>query len=149
MIFCNLYLHFCVFRSMKIIYSLLAITLLTIGCHSSNTTAIPLQCSFSKKLLPRDSALQGKFPADSARAYTYNTYTVNFDSLLQSLCSNGFLITEAWNSAPNSYLCMDALGPRPVLVLTVSDSTLLKYGFTSGNSGRLGCSTSLYYYKPD
>ena len=134
---------------MKVVRSIFAFFLLTIGCHSSNTTAVQSQCTFSKTLLPRDSALKGKFPADSARAYTYNTYTVNFDSLLQSLYNNGFHIAEAWNSAPNSYLCMDAIGPRPVLVLTVSDSTLLKYGFTSGNSGRLGCSTSLYYYKPE
>ena len=134
---------------MRPVICITTLFLITIGCHSSNTTAVQSLCTFSKTLVVYDSALQGKFPADSAKAYTYNTYNVNFDSLLQSLCNNGFHISEAWISAPNSYRCLDAIGPRPVIVLASSDSTILNYGFTSGNSGRLGCSTSLYYYKPE
>ncbi len=134
---------------MRPVICITTLFLITIGCHSNNTTAVQSHCTFSKTLLAQDSALQRKFPADSARAYTYSTYNVNFDSLLQSLCNIGFHISEAWNSAPNSYLCLDAIGPRPVIVLASSDSTILNYGFTYGNHGRLACSTSLYYYKPE
>ncbi len=134
---------------MKII-SIFILLVVSMGCHSSTTTSVSqAQCIFSKTLLLRDSTLETKFPADSTRTYTYSTFNVSFDSLLQALCSKGFMISEAWNSNRNSYICLDLIGPRPVIVLRVSDSTIFKYGFVQGNHGRLSCSTSLYYYKPE
>jgi hypothetical protein len=83
---------------------------------------------------------------DSTRAYTYQYEVVNMDSLLLSLCSEGFVITDAYNV--ETYLCDDARGPRPVVVLKQTDDRILQHGFWKGSNGRLACAWKIAHYEP-
>ncbi|MDP4243356.1 MAG: hypothetical protein Q8921_11550 [Bacteroidota bacterium] len=83
---------------------------------------------------------------DSARSYTYFTQLVSMDSLLPALCAAGVQIDSAY--CVTSYLCKDMRGPRPVVLLSAADATMLDRGFVLGANGRLACADALVCYTP-
>src|ERR1035437_8555165 len=74
---------------------------------------------------------------DSSRSYTYFTNAVRMDSLLPALCAAGLRVDSAF--FVTQYLCMDARGPRPVVVLRSRDPSMLNRGCSAGATGRLSC----------
>jgi hypothetical protein len=126
------------------LFFLLAFLIVLEGC--THSTGVQSQCVFTKTALLRDSMLLAKVTADSPETYTYKTQNVSMDSLLTSLCFQGFQIAEGWYSI--RYLCKDLRGPRPVIILQKQDPTILQYGFEQGNTGRLACSDSVFHYVP-
>lgn len=83
---------------------------------------------------------------DSARTYTYQTEQVNMDSLLASLCKQGFEIADAYSV--KVYFCSDSRGPRPVVVLKKTDDRMVQQGFWKGSNGRLACGGQIAHYSP-
>lgn len=129
------------------IYSIMIASICLIGC-SHGTSGNQSQCTFTKTILQRDSATWANLPGDTPEAYSYHTNAVAMDSLLSALCNKGISISEAWYCPNDAYLCKDAIGPRPVVILTGADTSMLSRGFVQGNHGRLACGDTLYRYRP-
>lgn len=132
---------------MKTLTALLLVVVL--GASACRTTEPPLTtCTFKTDTLakgPEGAALLDQ-DLDSARSYTFQYEVVNMDSLLASLCGQGFAITDGYYI--NGYLCLDARGPRPVVVLKNADDRMLKQGFWKGSGGRMACAWKIVHYQP-
>ena len=136
--------YFCIMK--RII--LLAISIIWIaGCSTERTVGNDFMCVYRETTLQRDSATWANLPGDSPATYSYNTNAIRMDSLLTKLCEKGISIKEAWYCPNDAYMCKDAIGPRPVVILTASDSSMLSRGFVQGNNGRLACGMRLEKYR--
>ena len=113
--------------------------------HEGGWMPVSPGCRFAVDSLPRTSAIVDA-DLDSTRSYTFVTQQVNMDSLLLRLCSDGLPIEKALFAA--TYLCKDARGPRPVVVLSQPDTLILTRGFTQGANGHLGCAGTELLYHP-
>lgn len=86
---------------------------------------------------------------DTSRSYVYETQQVGFDSLLTALCDGGFAVQAGYYVT--EYLCKDAIGPRPIVVLVKANAMMLNTGFHqlgTGLGGRFGCAQGLDRYTP-
>ena len=88
---------------------------------------------------------------DSSRSFTYQVQPetpADMDTLMTGLCQAGFNVMEG--IYVTAYFCKDSRGPRPVVVLTNSDSRIFSFreGFTQGATGRLSCAGSEIKYTP-
>jgi hypothetical protein len=131
---------------MKFILLTFAVGLVLSSCR---TTEPPLSsCAFKADTLVKgpDGAPILDDQLDSSRSYTYQQEVVSMDSLLVSLCKQGFDIADAYYV--DGYLCADARGPRPVVVLKKTDDRMLQQGFWKGSIGRLACAAKIAHYQP-
>ena len=133
--------------------SLLLLVLAIAGCHYAITgcTGLPpssQQCEFTHDTLNNRTVglVISDDMLDSMRSYTYLTQNVRMDSLLPALCRAGVQIESAYYSIV--YLCADARGPLPVVVLRNPDTTMMARGFTQGANGRLACGGWVLHYAP-
>jgi hypothetical protein len=125
------------------------VLLATLVIASCRTIEPPTQnCTFKVDTLTKspEGAAMHDGQLDSTRTYTYQIEVVKMDSLLASLCSQGFAIADAYYV--NGYLCADARGPRPVVVLKKTDDRMLQQGFWKGSGGRLACAWKIAHYQP-
>jgi hypothetical protein len=132
---------------------LFAATLVAISfaaCSVTDSAVIPEKptCKFQSVRMHTDTLKASALPSDTNVAYEYSTNDVPMDSLLVALCNNGFAIKEGWITPPVVYLCKDARGPRPVVVLDSPDVRMQALGFTRG-LGRFLCGTEVIRYTPE
>jgi hypothetical protein len=120
-----------------------------VACTVTDSTTIPEKptCKFQSVRMHTDTLKASALPRDTNVAYEYFTNDVPMDSLLVALCNNGFAIKEGWITPPVVYLCKDARGPRPVVVLDSADVRMRALGFTRG-LGRFFCGTEVIRYTP-
>ena len=135
---------------MKQIFLLLLLSLIA-SCANTVGTTNSAPCTFVSDTLRRDSVQLGALEdaLDSTKAYVYVTQNVRMDSLLPALCKASVQIQTAY--LVTSYLCKDAIGPRPVVVLNGRDDRLLTQGFHhhgDGLGGRFGCADAIARFTP-
>jgi len=126
------------------------------SCQSSTTTynggTPPTTCIFHRDTLIEDFSDSGKSflflipESDSAATYSAIAANTSIDSLVPSLCAQGFGIKTAYYDL--NYFCKDMMGPRVVVVLTAPNSAILRQNFSPGNQGRFTCATQILRYRP-
>lgn len=140
----------------QLILSILILLLSTMvigGCGNSNSTIVaPPSCAFTKAIVTSDSLPNYPMTSDSSRIYFWPVEMRRlrvevFDSLLNSLCSKGYSVEEAWYPLYNK--CANPLPLDPYIILRKSDSTILQQGLRQGINNPLACGDSIYHFIPE
>lgn len=137
---------------MKLLTFCCLLALAVAGCHfNTGCGGLPFPstaCRFAADTIENrgKQATISDDKLDSTRSYTYYTQAVSMDSLLPALCDAGMRIDTAYYVT--QYLCDDARGPLPVVVLSAPNPSMLNRGFTAGATGRLACASQLVLYTP-
>jgi hypothetical protein len=138
--------------------SLCIISVMLLSCHATSTAynggSPTFTCIFIHDTLTQgvvDDSGTNPFltiipSADSLATYSAIASNVSIDSVLPALCEKGFAIKSAYYDL--EYRCMDAIGPRVVVVLMSPNSGILNQGFVFGNNGRFVCAMDLLHYSP-
>jgi hypothetical protein len=81
---------------------------------------------------------------DAGRTYEYRLGRGRPDSVLAALWLDAIDVDAAW--WPLDYICLDPVGPRLTVALTVADARITTHDFELG-TGRLSCATTLREYR--